>query len=132
MVNEETILLVEDELLLRDLYVLMLQKAGFTVITADDGEKGLHIGLENPTARVMLLDVMLPKMDGLAVLRTMKSDPKTQQLPIIMLSNLTDEGIIKEALETGAEAYLVKASFTPQELIDKVKEIILASEAKSK
>ncbi len=130
--SEETILLVEDEFFLRDLYTIMLQKGGYKVIAAEDGAKGLEIGQNNPTAKVMLLDVMLPKMHGVEVLKKMKADPKTKNLPIIMLSNLSEETVVQEALSVGAEAYLVKVSFTPQQLIEKVKEIILASEAKGK
>src|SRR5688500_16711399 len=121
---KDTILLVEDEMFLRDLYIIMLQKGGYNVISAEDAEKGLHIGRTNPSAKVMLLDVMLPKMHGVEVLKNLKGDPETKHLPIIMLSNLSEENVVQEALHIGAEAYLVKVSFTPQQLIEKVQEII--------
>lgn len=122
--SEETILLVEDEMFLRELYTIMLQKGGYTVIVAEDGEKGLEIGLANPHAKVMLLDVMLPKMHGVEVLKNLKKHDKTKHMPVIMLSNLSEESVIQEALGIGAEAYLVKVNFTPQQLIEKVKELI--------
>jgi DNA-binding response OmpR family regulator len=122
--SEETILLVEDEMFLRELYTIMLQKGGYNVIVAEDGEKGLAIGLENPYAKVMLLDVMLPKMHGVEVLKKLKEHDKTKKMPVIMLSNLSEESVVEEALQIGAEAYLVKVNFTPQQLIEKVKELI--------
>jgi DNA-binding response OmpR family regulator len=130
--SEEIILLVEDELFLRDLYTIMLQKAGYKVIAAEDGEKGLFIGKDNPHAKVMLLDVMLPKMHGVEVLKKLKGDPGTKHLPVIMLSNLSEESVVDEAIHIGAEAYLVKVSFTPQQLIEKVKEIIASDKISKK
>jgi len=120
----QKVLLVEDEFFLRDLYTLMLQKAGYTVVAAADGLEGLSIGQQNPDAKVMLLDVMLPKMHGIDILKNLKNDAKTKSLPIIMLSNLSEEGVIQEALSNGAIAYLVKVSFTPQQLVEKIEEIV--------
>lgn len=128
--SQDTILLVEDEMFLRELYTIMLQKGGYTVIVAEDGAKGLEIGLNNPHAKVMLLDVMLPRMHGVEVLKNLKKNDKTKHMPVIMLSNLSEESVVQEALGIGAEAYLVKVNFTPQQLIEKVKELIPAIKKK--
>ena len=122
------VLLVEDDLFLRELYVDVLKGEGYTVITADDGEAGLHIGQSNPDAKIMLLDIMLPKMHGVDVLKQLKANPATQKLPIVMLTNLTEESVVQEALHVGAAGYLVKVKFTPPEVIAKVKAFIAFNE----
>lgn len=118
------VLLVEDDLFLREIYVKVLQAEGYTVITADDGEAGLHIGQSNSDAKIMLLDVMLPKMHGIDVLKQLKANPATQKLPVVILTNLTEETVVQEALRLGAVGYLVKVRFTPLQVVEKVKEFI--------
>ncbi|HZE87318.1 MAG TPA: response regulator [Methylomirabilota bacterium] len=118
------ILLVEDDLFLRDIYVEILQKDGFTVITADDGEAGVALGQNHPDAKIMLLDIMLPKMHGIDVLKQLKANPATQKIPVVMLTNLTEEHVIQEALHSGAAGFLVKVRYTPPEVVTKVKEFI--------
>lgn len=118
------ILLVEDDLFLRDIYIEILRKEGFTVLTADDGEAGLKLGQDNVDAKLMLLDIMLPKMHGIDLLKKLKSDPKSAVLPVVMLTNLTEEHVIQEALNAGAAGYLVKVRYTPPQVVEKVKEFI--------
>lgn len=118
------ILLVEDDIFLRDIYFEILSHEGFTVLTADDGEKGLKLGQDNPDAKIMLLDIMLPKMHGIDILKRLKSDSKTAELPIVILTNLTEEHVIQEALNAGAAGYLVKVKYTPPQVLEKVKEFI--------
>ena len=118
------ILLVEDDLFLRDLYVEVLKTEGFNVLTADDGEAGLRLGQSNPDASLMLLDIMLPKMHGIDILKNLKSNAKTAVLPVVMLTNLTEETVVQEALRLGAAGYLVKVRYTPPEVIAKVKDFI--------
>jgi DNA-binding response OmpR family regulator len=118
------ILLVEDDLFLRDIYVDILQREGFTVLTADDGEEGLRLGQNHPDAKLMLLDIMLPKMHGIDILKKLKADPKSAGLPVVMLSNLTDAHVIQESLNAGAAGFLVKVKYTPPQVLEKVKEFI--------
>jgi DNA-binding response OmpR family regulator len=118
------ILLVEDDLFLRDIYVDILQREGFTVLTADDGEEGLRLGQNHPDAKLMLLDIMLPKMHGIDLLKKLKADPKSAELPVVMLSNLTDAHVIQESLNAGAAGFLVKVKYTPPQVLEKVKEFI--------
>jgi DNA-binding response OmpR family regulator len=120
----EKVLLVEDDLFIRELYVEVLQKEGFTVLTADDGEAGLALGKANPDAAIMLLDIMLPKMHGIDILKNLKSDAATKILPVLILTNLTEENVVQEALHLGAVGYLVKVRFTPPQVVEKVKEFI--------
>lgn len=118
------ILLVEDDLFLRDIYSDILTREGFIVLTADDGEVGLKLGQDNPDAKLMLLDIMLPKMHGIDLLKRLKSDPKSAMLPVVILTNLTEEHVIQEALNAGAAGYLVKVKYTPPQVLEKVKEFI--------
>ena len=122
--EEKKILLVEDDLFLRDLYVEVLKGEGFTVLTADDGEEGLRLGQNHPDANIMLLDIMLPKMHGIDVLKKLKEDPKTSVLPVVMLTNLTEESVVQESLRLGAVGYLVKVKYTPPQVVDKVRDFI--------
>lgn len=118
------ILLVEDDLFLRDIYIDILQREGFTVLTADDGEAGLALAQSHPDAKLLLLDIMLPKMHGIDILKKLKADPKYAAMPIVVLSNLTDQHVIEEALNAGAAGFLVKVKYTPPQVLEKVKEFI--------
>ena len=121
---DQKILLVEDDLFLRDIYTRVLKVEGFNVLTASDGEEGLYLIKKNPDAKLLLLDIMLPKMHGIEVLKAIKADPTTQKLPVVMLTNLTEENVVQEALRLGAFSYLVKVRFTPQQVVEKVKEFL--------
>ena len=120
----EKILLVEDDLFLHDLYRDTLTSAGYNVISAKDGEEGLNLIKANPDANLLLLDLMLPKLNGIDVLKEIKKDERTKSLSVIVLTNLNEEAIIQEALKLGANAYLVKVDYTPQQVIDMVHQYI--------
>jgi len=122
--NGEKVLLVEDDLFLRQLYTIVLQKAGYNLLVASDGEEGLLLGQNNTDAKLMLLDIMMPKMHGIEVLKRLKADSATKQIPVVLLTNLTEESVVEEAKRLGACGYMVKMRFTPPEMIEKVKEII--------
>ena len=114
------ILLIEDDLFLHSLYRDTLTSAGYNVLSARDGEEGLKLVRDNLDGDLILLDLMLPKMNGIDVLKALKADEATKVLPVIVLTNLSEDDIIKEALKLGANAYLVKVDYTPQEVIDMV------------
>ena len=114
------ILLIEDELFINDLYRITLEHEGYTVITAFDGEAGLQKIQENTDAALVLLDIMLPKMHGIDVLKQVKQDPKTKHLDIILLSNLGEENIIDGALKDGARDFIKKVVIDPKQLVESV------------
>ncbi len=118
------VLLIEDDLFLRDIYMQVLQAEGFTVLTADDGVSGLALCKQNVDASLVLLDIMLPRMHGIDVLKQVKAAPETAKLMVVMLTNMSEETVVKEAMRLGAYAYLLKVKFTPPELVEKVKEFI--------
>ena len=123
------ILLVDDDPLLTEMYSQKLVKDGFEVHKAVDGEQGLEL-LKKEKPHLVLLDIMMPKINGLDVLKKIKEDPDTQiqNTPVILLTNLArDMKDITFGLELGAVTYLVKSRVKPDQVVAKVKEILQAS-----
>jgi len=122
--NKKKILLVEDDQFTRELYEEVLKDAGFAVDSAVDGVDGLSkmtVGGYN----LILLDVMMPKMDGLDVLRElMNNPPKVKNGPIVLLTNLTNDPVIDTAYGLNAKGHLVKSDITPGELVEKIKKYL--------
>lgn len=120
----EKIILVEDDAFLHRLYSDALKNAGYVVVSAHDGEEGLKVIKCNTDTSLILLDLMMPKMNGIDVLKELKKDPSTKNLYVIVLTNLNEEAIIQDALKLGANAYLNKVDYTPQQVIDTVRQYI--------
>ncbi len=117
------ILIVEDDKFLRELMTRKLLSLQYEVVSASDGEEGLEkIKTELPD--VVLLDLILPGINGFEVLELAKKDSAIAKIPVIILSNLGQSEDIKKGLELGAQDFLVKAHFTPQEIVDKLKLIL--------
>lgn len=121
------ILLVEDEDFIRELYTRQLTKAGFTVKSAANGQTGLEM-LKNETFDLLLLDIMLPGINGLQLLREFKTQNPNSQMITILLTNLGQESVIKEGFELGAQAYLIKASYTPDQVVNEVKNALFGNQ----
>ena len=120
------ILLAEDDRLLRRAAEARLRQQGFEVLTATDGEEALRVArAERPD--LVLLDVVLPRLQGFDVLEALKRDAVTSRIPVIVLSNLSQMRDVEQAMALGAEAYLVKAHLSLQDLMEKI-ETTLASE----
>jgi len=118
-----TIVVVEDDKFLRDLLVQKLKKEGLTVSEAIDGDEGLRkIQEEKPV--LVLLDLILPGLDGFEVLKRMKESSQTAKIPVIILSNLGQKEDVERGLKLGAQDFLIKAHFTPGEIITKVKNLM--------
>jgi DNA-binding response OmpR family regulator len=109
------VLVVEDDRFLRRASEAALRKAGFDVVTAVDGEEGLRLARSERPA-LILLDMLMPKLTGLEVLRALKGDPATRAIPVLILSNSSREQDVQEVLGLGADDYLVKANLSLQEL----------------
>lgn len=125
--NPKKILLVEDEDFIRELYTRQLTKAGFAVKSAVDGQAGLNL-LKNEQFDLLLLDIMLPGMNGLQLLREFKTQNPTSPMITILLTNLGQEAVIKEGFELGAQAYLIKASYTPDQVVNEVKNALFGNQ----
>ncbi len=118
------ILIVDDDLYIRELYEEVLKDAGFEVVGATDGKEGL-VNIIEGGFDLILLDLMMPEIDGLQVLRSLKQTPaKKPNGKIILLTNLSHDPTIQEGLNSGASSYLIKADITPDQLIEKVKETL--------
>ncbi len=121
--NKIKILLVEDEESLAQMYSTKFTGEGYEVIIAADGYTGLQLA-QKKKPNLILLDIILPQMDGFMVLKELKKSAKTKKIPVIMLTNLGQTEDIERGKELGADDYLVKASLTPSELVNKVKKFI--------
>jgi two-component system, OmpR family, alkaline phosphatase synthesis response regulator PhoP len=122
------ILVVEDDALIRELDRINLEAAGFVVVMATDGFQGLEMArTENPD--LIVLDIMLPKMDGFKVCRILKFDDKYKHIPIIMLTARIQEVDKETGFKTGADGYMTKP-FEPEELIKKINQVLADHEKK--
>jgi DNA-binding response OmpR family regulator len=121
------ILLVEDDPFLIDIYQKKLKDSGFKVEVAKDGEKALEI-LKEKNFDLMLLDIVLPKIDGWKILeeiREMKKEKKDlEKMKIVIWSNLGEKEDIKKGLSLGATSYLIKANFTPSEVVREIEKLL--------
>jgi DNA-binding response OmpR family regulator len=119
----QTILIVEDDKFLRELIAQKLTKEGYNISEAIDGEEGIKkIKEEKPD--LVLLDLILPGIDGFEVLTRMKEEPTLSSIPVIILSNLGQKDDVEKGFKLGAVDYLIKAHFTPSEIIDKIKAVL--------
>ena len=116
---EKKILIIEDDKFLRRLVVRKLTSEGYNVAEAVDGEEGIKKAqTENPG--LILLDLILPGIDGFDVLARIKGDKDTSSIPVVILSNLGQKEDIEKGFNLGAVDYLIKAHFTPNEIVEKV------------
>jgi two-component system phosphate regulon response regulator PhoB/two-component system alkaline phosphatase synthesis response regulator PhoP len=122
--SHKKILIVEDDKFLRDLCLKKLKKTGFKVLTAFDGKEGLKKIKEEKPA-LILLDIVLPGLSGFEVLKQIKADSQTSSIPVIILSNLGQKEDIEKGIKLGAKDYIIKADNTPNEIIEKVKTVML-------
>ena len=119
------LLIVEDDPLMQRMYQKIFTFEKYQVETASDGVEGLEkVRALKPT--VVLLDVMMPKMNGLQVLEKIKADPDLKHIPVVMITNLAGEKDAESALMKGAVKYIVKSEYDPKQIVGMVKEIIAA------
>lgn len=121
--EKKKILIVEDDQAVRELYAEVLRDEKFSVEEAVDGQSGLAKILENGYD-LILLDIMLPRFDGLSILKTIKKKSGLKDIPIILLTNLGRESIIKEGFALGANGYLIKSEHTPEQIVNEVKKFL--------
>ena len=117
-----SVLVVDDEPLTRNLLRLMLERAGFDILEAEDGLKALLSVSENKPV-VIVLDVLMPHMDGLTVCEKLRSNPETAVLPIILLSARANPEAVQEGMEAGADEYLSKP-VSREELIRTIRSVL--------
>jgi DNA-binding response OmpR family regulator len=122
------IVLVEDDPLLIDIYSTKFKEAGFQVAGVDRGDAApSFIAKENPD--LVVLDIVLPQKDGWDILKTIKSNEKTKDIKVIILSNLGQKEEIEKGMQLGAAGYLIKAHHTPSEVVREIKKILADPQA---
>lgn len=117
------VLIIEDDPLMSRMYQKIFTFEKYDVVMAKDGQEGLDLARsDKPT--LILLDVMMPKLNGFQVLEKLKADPDTRAIPVVMLTNLAGEQDAETALSKGAVRYIVKSEYEPKQVADMVKEIL--------
>jgi len=117
------ILFIEDEEALQITFGDILQREKYEVIKALDGEIGLRLA-KSEKPDLIILDLVLPKIHGFEVLKTLKKDKETKDIPVIILTNLERPKDVEQALDLGATTYLVKTNYGLEDVIDKVKKVL--------
>jgi len=124
MTDQKTkVLIIEDEEMLVNMYISKFTKEGYEAEKAENGKIGLEQA-KNIKPDIILLDIMMPEIDGFMVLKNLKEDVDTKDIPVIMLTNLGQEEDIEKGKRLGAIDYLVKANLTPGQVVAKVKEVL--------
>ena len=119
----KTILFIEDESALQKTFNDLLNKKGYTMTSALDGETGLRLA-EVQKPDLIILDLILPKLHGFDVLERLKKNQATKDIPVIVLTNLEGINEIEKAIELGATTYLVKAQYTLDEMMEKIRKTL--------
>ncbi len=121
--DKPSVLLVEDDAFLARIYAQKFEEASYDVHLVGTGEDGLKMaGRDKPS--IIVLDILLPGIDGFEVLEKLKQDPATQGIPVVVLSNLGQKEDVDKATSLGAVGYLIKAHALPQDLLHKANEVL--------
>lgn len=121
--KSKKICIIEDDLMIQEIYKTELFKNGFDVYTASDGEEGLEL-INKTRPDLALIDIMMPKVDGISLMKSMQSDPDLVKIPIIVLTNLSDEETLDKIKGLQTHYYLIKSLFKPKDVVRMVKETL--------
>ena len=122
--DNKKVLIIEDDTFLSDMYQTKFNSEGFDITMAEDGESGLKLLTDGLNPSVILLDIVMPKMDGIETLAKIKEMDEVKDIPVITLTNLGQKEEIDKAMGLGAKTYLIKANYTPSEVVKKVSETL--------
>ena len=123
--NKKTILLVEDDVFISDIYNVKLNSAGYNVVLANNGREAIEKLRDGLIPNLILLDIVMPYMDGFGFLNEKKEVDEWRDIPVVLLTNLSQKEDVDQAMELGAKDYLIKSHFTPTEVLEKVKAYII-------
>jgi CheY-like chemotaxis protein len=118
--NKKTIMIVEDDAFVADIYQTKVSQEGFAVVMADNGREALKKLEDGAKPDLILLDILMPYMDGLTFLKKRNQNENWKQIPTILLTNLSQKEEIDEGFSLGAKDYIIKSHFTPSEVMDKI------------
>jgi len=117
------VLIIEDDPFIADVYVLKLESEGYDVDGAPDGVQGLEMIKKNKYD-IILLDILMPNMDGFKVLEQIKMIPEISKIPVIILTNLSQKKDIQKGIDLGASDYIIKTKFTPTEVLKTINKVL--------
>ncbi len=117
------VLIIEDDSYISDMYKIKFESENFETIVAEDGISGIK-EIEKQKPDIVLLDIVMPKVDGFSVLKMIKKNEDSKDIPVVLLTNLGQKDNVERGFELGATSYIIKAHFTPSEVVKKVKEIL--------
>jgi len=120
MDRKKVLLLIEDDPLMLRMYKKLFELEGYEILLASEGQEGVVKAIENKPA-LILLDIMMPKMDGFEVLETLKGNDNTKDIPVVVLTNLAGQQDAERALTMGAKKYIIKSEQDPKEVAKMVK-----------
>jgi len=123
-ITNANILLVEDDSFISSMYHTKLTGIGFKVSIAEDGETAWEALQKDPLPDLLLLDIVLPKKDGFEILAELRKSKRTENLPVILLTNLGQKPDVERGVQLGADDYIIKAHYTPTEVVDKITKLL--------
>ena len=119
-----SILLVEDDSFISGMYQTKLSSMGFQVEIKEDGISAWERLQQDPLPNLVLLDVVLPKKDGFEILEGLRTNKRTKDLPVILLTNLGQKPDVERGIKLGADDYIIKAHYTPSEVVEKIQKLL--------
>ena len=117
------VLIIEDDSYISDMYRIKLELENFEVLIAKDGIIGIEM-MKKQKPDIVLLDIVMPKVDGFSVLKKIKKNIELKEIPVVFLTNLGQKENVERGFELGANSYIIKAHFTPSEVVEKIKGIL--------
>ncbi|MDP2587794.1 MAG: response regulator [bacterium] len=123
MADKKVIFLVEDDLFLSDMYRTKFDLSGYEMPHAEDGDSAVRM-IKETKPDLVLLDIVLPKKSGFDVLKALKADQELSEIPVILLTNLSQKDDVDKGFKLGANDYIIKAHFTPAEVVAKVEKLL--------
>jgi DNA-binding response OmpR family regulator len=123
--NKKIIMIAEDDAFIGDIYEVKLKDAGYDVILASDGRDAIEKLEAGVKPNILLLDIVMPYMDGFDVLEAMNKRDDWKKIPVVLLTNLSQKEDVDKGMALGAKDYLIKSHFTPTEVLSKVEKYIL-------
>ena len=122
--EKKKILIIEDDVFIRDIYEVRFVQAGFEVVSAENGVVALEKLQQGAIPDIILLDIIMPYMNGIETLKKIKADDNWKNVPVIMLTNISEKEKVNEGMELGIADFLIKSHFTPSEVVQKVNTLL--------
>lgn len=120
---KKKVCVVDDEASIREIYRVALEQSGFSVVTAIDGEDGFRV-ISNERPDIALVDILMPKMDGVELVRAIRGNKDLRNIPIIIMTNVDDRSIVRKVGKLNVDFYLIKSLFEPKKVVAIVDEAL--------